>query len=306
MLGAYVDVSLALATALLATHGADLDGTAVTSTAVVTVSHGSGNCDGGGPAPPPANVAIAGLVFRRLYRFCIEAVLLPLHIGDLTSGAGAGREGGRPAPSAEQRAALERALGAWRTFEEARGDSVDSAEGPAWFAHDLAERGGVDAADGVRASYWLAAQAALAAPLLLLRAEQARARGALDSAAERAAAAASAAATATDQANAAAAAARLRKQNGPTAGAKGASPAPPPPPPPPPRAAPSLPSLLALAAAGEVSKTAAAPAPAPPPPRVALSRAALRLAIAAGAAGAVGGDLAALPAPLPLPIPDDV
>jgi hypothetical protein len=114
--------------------------------------------------------------FSRIYRYCIESVLLPIHLPSLVSGG----TGPRPLlPSSEGKAAvtknclaLKNVLIQWQKHERERGTSLIDEDTPSWLLHDLLTKDGAEAADGVRAIYWAAAVATVSGPLKYIRAKK--------------------------------------------------------------------------------------------------------------------------------------
>ena len=119
---------------------------------------------------------LASRGFSRIYRYCIESVLLPIHLPALISGG----TGPRPLPpSSEGKAAvtanspaLKNVLTQWQKHERERGASLVDEDMPSWLLHDLVTKDGAEAADGVRAIYWAAAVATVSGPLKFIRAKK--------------------------------------------------------------------------------------------------------------------------------------
>jgi len=119
---------------------------------------------------------LASRGFSRIYRYCVESVLLPIHLPALISGG----TGPRPLPpSSEGKAAvtanspaLKNVLTQWQKHERERGASLVDEDTPSWLLHDLVTKDGAEAADGVRAIYWAAAVATVSGPLKFIRAKK--------------------------------------------------------------------------------------------------------------------------------------
>jgi hypothetical protein len=119
---------------------------------------------------------LASHCFSRIYRFCIESVLLPLHISSLVTG-GTGPRALLPSSTGKaiitaNSAALKNVLSHWQHHESERGASLIDEDLPNWLLYDLQVKDGAEAADGVRAIYWAAAVAIVSGPLRYIRAKK--------------------------------------------------------------------------------------------------------------------------------------
>jgi len=119
---------------------------------------------------------LASNCFSRIYRFCIESVLLPLHIATLVTG-GTGPRALLPSSTGKaiitaNSATLKNVLSHWQHHESERGATLIDEDLPNWLLYDLQVKDGAEAADGVRAIYWAAAVAIVSGPLRYIRAKK--------------------------------------------------------------------------------------------------------------------------------------